>query len=224
MGQTKSAFDLRDIMDNKKVLLVNLSKGKVGELNSNLLGLIIVSKIQMAAMARADMPESERKDFYLYVDEFQNFATDSFAAILSEARKYRLNLIVAHQYISQLEEEIRNAVFGNVGSFLAYRVGVDDAEVIAKEFEPVFSEADVINIEKFSAYLRLMVNTQKSQPFTMKAYPPPPGENPEIANAIKQLSRLKFGNDKKMVESEIMERAQLGSSSADLAPVGESAK
>jgi len=210
MGQNHSAFDLRDIMDNEKVLLVNLSKGRTGEVNSELLGLIIVSKIQMAAMGRADMPEADRKDFYLYVDEFQNFATDSFASILAEARKYKLNLIVAHQYITQLEENIRDAVFGNVGSFVTFRVGVEDAEVIAKEFDPVFSETDVINIERYHAYLRLMTESQKSMPFTMGTYPPYEGGSSEIAEAIKQLSRLKFGRDKKIVNAEIMERAQLG--------------
>lgn len=210
MGQNHSAFDLRDIMDNQKVLLVNLSKGRTGEVNSELLGLIIVSKIQMAAMGRADIPESERKDFYLYVDEFQNFATDSFASILAEARKYRLNLVVAHQYITQLEENIRDAVFGNVGSFVTFRIGVEDAEVIAKEFNPVFSETDVINIERFHAYLRLMTDSQKSMPFTMGTYPPYEGGSQEIAEAIKQLSRLKYGRDKKVVNAEIMERAQLG--------------
>ena len=211
MGQSHSAFDLRDIMDNEKVLLVNLSKGKTGEVNSELLGLIIVSKIQMAAMGRADMPEEERKDFYLYVDEFQNFATDSFASILAEARKYRLNLIVAHQYISQLEEKIRDAVFGNVGTFITFRIGVEDAEIVAKELDPVFSETDVINIEKFHAYLRLMTNSRKSPPFTMGTYPPPSGGSQEIAEAVRQLSRLKNGRDKSVVEAEIMERAQLSS-------------
>ena len=218
MGQNKSAFDLRDIMDNGKVLLVNLSKGKTGEVNSELLGLIIVSKIQMAAMARADTPEEERRDFYLYVDEFQNFATDSFASILAEARKYKLNLIVAHQYVSQLEEEIRDAVFGNVGSFITFRIGVEDAEIVAKELDPVFSETDVINIEKFHAYLRLMTNSRKSTPFTMATYPPPEGGSQEIAEAVRQLSRLKYGRDQSVVESEIMDRAQLGSASADLQP------
>lgn len=210
MGQPHSAFDLRDIMDNEKVLLVNLSKGKTGEVNSELLGLIIVSKIQMAAMGRADMPEEDRKDFYLYVDEFQNFATDSFASILAEARKYRLNLVVAHQYITQLEENIRDAVFGNVGSFITFRIGVEDAEIIAKEFDPVFSETDVINVERFHAYLRLMTQSQKSKPFTMGTYPPYEGGSQEIAEAVKQLSRLKYGRDKKVVNAEIMDRAQLG--------------
>ncbi|MDD3887236.1 MAG: type IV secretion system DNA-binding domain-containing protein [Patescibacteria group bacterium] len=210
IGQSHSSFDLRKIMDEGKVLLVNLSKGKIGETNSSLLGLIIVSKIQMAAYSRADIPESERKDFYLYVDEFQNFATDSFASILSEARKYRLNLIVAHQYVKQLEEKIRDAVFGNVGTFTAFRVGVEDAEIVAKELEPVFTENDVINVEKFHAYLRLMIDSAKSKAFTMATYPPAEGANEKIANAVRELSRLQYGRSKSLVEGEIMERAQIG--------------
>ncbi|MEW6407976.1 MAG: type IV secretory system conjugative DNA transfer family protein [Patescibacteria group bacterium] len=211
IGQSHSAFDLRKIMDEGKILLVNLSKGKVGEVNSSLLGLIIVSKIQMAAYSRADIPESQRRDFYLYVDEFQNFATDSFASILAEARKYHLNLIVAHQYISQLEEKIRDAVFGNVGTFIAFRIGVEDAEIVAKVFDPVFSEMDVINIARFHAYLRLMIDAGMSKPFTMATYPPFSGGSEEIAEAVRQLSRLKYGRDKRIVETEIMERAALGS-------------
>ncbi|MFA6296203.1 MAG: type IV secretion system DNA-binding domain-containing protein [Patescibacteria group bacterium] len=210
IGQSHSSFDLRKIMDEGKVLLVNLSKGKMGEANSSLLGLIIVSKIQMAAYSRADIPEEERRDFYLYVDEFQNFATDSFGSILSEARKYRLSLIVAHQYIAQLEEKIRDAVFGNVGSFCSFRVGVADAEIVAKEFDPVFNENDVINIEKFHAYIRLMIESAKSKAFTMGTYPPSEGANQKIANAVRELSRLQYGRSRSMVESEIMERAQIG--------------
>ncbi len=212
IGQSHSSFDLRKIMDEGKVLLVNLSKGKIGETNSSLLGLIIVSKIQMAAYSRADIPESERKDFYLYVDEFQNFATDSFASILSEARKYKLNLIVAHQYIKQLEEKIRDAVFGNVGTFTSFRVGVEDAEIVAKELEPVFTENDVINIEKYHAYLRLMIDSAKSKAFTMATYPPAEGANMKIANAVRELSRLQYGRSKSIVAGEIMERAQIAES------------
>lgn len=210
IGQSHSAFDLRKIMDDGKIMLVNLSKGKVGEVNSSLLGLIIVSKIQMAAYSRADIPEEERRDFYLYVDEFQNFATDSFASILAEARKYKLNLIVAHQYVSQLEEKIRDAVLGNVGTFVSFRVGVEDSELVAKVFEPIFSPMDVINIARFHAYLRLMIDAGMSKPFTMATYPPPPGGLEEIANAVRQLSRLKFGRDKRVVEAEILERSALG--------------
>jgi hypothetical protein len=210
IGQSHSAFDLRKIMDEGKVLLVNLSKGKVGEVNSSLLGLIIVSKIQMAAYSRADMPESQRRDFYLYVDEFQNFATDSFASILAEARKYHLNLIVAHQYTTQLEEKIRDAVFGNVGTFVAFRIGVEDAEIVAKVFDPVFSEMDVINIARFHTYLRLMIDAGMSKPFAMGTYPPSSGGSEEIATAVRQLSRLKFGRDRRIVQAEIMERSALG--------------
>jgi hypothetical protein len=210
IGQTHSSFDLRKIMDEGKILLVNLSKGKVGEVNSSLLGLIVVSKIQMAAYSRADIPESQRKDFYLYVDEFQNFATDSFASILAEARKYRLNLIVAHQYITQLKENIRDAVFGNVGTFCSFRIGVEDAEIVAKQFDPVFTQTDLINIERFHVYLKLMVKAGVSKPFTMATYPPPPTANLELAEAIRQLSRLKYGRDRRIVESEVMRRAQLG--------------
>ncbi len=220
IGQTHNSFDLREIMDNEKILLVNLSKGKVGEVNSSLLGLIIVSKIQMAAYARADMPEAERKDFYLYVDEFQNFATDSFASILSEARKYKLNLIVAHQYIAQLEEKIRDAVLGNVGTFISFRIGVEDAEIVAKELEPTFNENDVINIERFHAYLRLMIDSAKSKPFTMATTPPPTDANEKIASAVRELSRLKYGRDKNVIEKEIMERAQLGSAEEKASDIG----
>jgi len=214
IGQTHSSFDLRKVMDEGKILLVNLSKGKVGEVNSSLLGLIIVSKIQMAAYSRADIPESERRDFYLYVDEFQNFATDSFASILAEARKYRLNLIIAHQYITQLKENIRDAVFGNVGTFISFRIGVEDAEIVAKQFDPVFTPSDLINIERFHVYLKLMVKAGVSKPFTMATYPPPPGGNPELAEAIRQLSRLKYGRDRRVIEAEILRRAQLGTPEA----------
>lgn len=216
IGQSHSAFDLRKVMDEGKILLVNLSKGKVGEINSSLLGLIIVSKIQMAAYSRADIPEEQRRDFYLYVDEFQNFATDSFASILAEARKYHLNLIVAHQYISQLDEKIRDAVFGNVGTFIAFRIGVEDAEIVAKVFDPVFSEMDVINIARFHAYLRLMIDSGVSKPFAMATLPPPSGGSEEIAQAVRQLSRLKYGRDRRLVEAEILERSALGSRGASV--------
>ncbi|HEB01442.1 MAG TPA: type IV secretory system conjugative DNA transfer family protein, partial [Candidatus Portnoybacteria bacterium] len=151
IGQARSGFDFREVMDNSKILLVNLSKGKLGELNSALLGLIIVSKLQMGAMARVDIPQEQRKDFYLYIDEFQNFTTESIATVLAEARKYRLCLIIAHQFIGQLEEKIRDSVFGNVGSMVSFRLGPDDAEFMAKQFEPVFNESDLINIDNFNA-------------------------------------------------------------------------
>lgn len=218
IGQPKSAFSVRDIMDNQKILLVNLSKGKTGEVNSDLLGLIIVSKIQMAAMARADIPEAQRKDFYLYIDEFQNYTTDSIATILSEARKYKLGLTVAHQYIAQLtggsggqDTAIRDAIFGNVGTMVVYRVGVDDSDTFAKEFHPVFDGNDVLNIEKYHAYSKLMIDGTASSPFNMEIPPPASmtGGNPALANAIKELSRLRYGRDRVEVEKEIMERSQI---------------
>ncbi|MFA6474827.1 MAG: type IV secretion system DNA-binding domain-containing protein [Patescibacteria group bacterium] len=212
VGQTKSGFNVRDIMDNQKILLVNLSKGAIGEVNSSLLGLIMVSKIQMAAMGRANMPKEQRKDFYCYIDEFQNYCTDSIAIILSEARKYRLDMILAHQYISQLvkdnDTQIRDAVFGNVGTKVAFRIGVEDAEMIAKEFAPVFDENDVINVEKYTANIKLLIDNTVCRPFNMKTIMPPPG-NIELANQLKQLSRLKFGRDRAIVEAEVIERGKL---------------
>ena len=218
LGQQKSGFDFRDVMDNKKILLVNLSKGKLGDLNAKLLGMIIVSKIQMAAMSRVDTPEKERKDFYLYVDEFQNFVTDSFASILSEARKYRLNLIVAHQYISQItkmdgggkgsheDTTIRDAVFGNVGSMMCFKIGAQDAEVMAKEFAPVFSEQDLINIANYQAYIKLNINNATSKGFSMQTIYDPTGADREAGEAFRQLSRLKFGRDRDFVSREIARR------------------
>jgi hypothetical protein len=220
IGQPVSAFDFRKVMDEGKILLINLSKGKTGEVNAKLLGLIIVSKLQMAAMSRADIPEDQRRDFYLYVDEFQNFVTDSFATILSEARKYRLNLVMAHQFLSQLRIEkegssaldsrMRDAVFGNTGTMISFRIGVEDAEILAKEFAPVFNEFDVINIDRFNAYVKLMVDGTASRPFNMQTYPKPPGANPELAEIIRDLSRLKHGKPRSEVEGQILERTKLG--------------
>ncbi|MFH1142504.1 MAG: type IV secretory system conjugative DNA transfer family protein [Candidatus Uhrbacteria bacterium] len=214
IGQSHSAFDFRDVMDNQKILIVNLSKGKTGEVNSSLLGLIIVSKLQMAAMGRADMPEEERKDFYLYIDEFQNYVTESIATILSEARKYRLDLIMAHQYLGQLiskggKTEVRDAVLGNVGTMLVCRIGVEDTEVLAKEYEPVFSGYDLVNADKHTWYVKMIVDNSTQKPFTLKGPWTDTGD-PKLADAVKQLSRLKFGRDKSIVEAEIMERTQLG--------------
>lgn len=214
IGQAHSAFDFREVMDERKILLINLSKGKTGEVNSKLLGLIIVSKLQMAALSRADIPESARRDFYLYIDEFQNFVTDSLATILSEARKYHLNLIMAHQYVSQLVHEnnskIRDAVFGNAGTMVSFRIGVEDAELVGKEFAPVFNEFDVINIDRFNAYLKLMINGTASRPFNMQTYPPQEGGSAEFAEALKRLAKLKYGRARSEVEAEILERARLG--------------
>ena len=213
IGQARSGFDLREIMDTKKILLVNLAKGKVGEVNANLLGLIIVSKLQMAAFTRAELPEEERHDFFLYIDEFQNFITPSIATILSEARKYRLNLQIAHQYMAQLVDKgdasIRDAVLGNVGTMAIFRIGVEDAEILAKEFAPTFGAYDLVNVEARTAFVKLLIDSTAAVPFTMQTYPPRQG-NRELAEAIKELSRLKYGRHKKLVEMEILERTQLG--------------
>ncbi len=206
VGQAKSSFDIREVMDNKKILLVNLAKGLTGEINSNLLGFILVSKMQMAALSRADMAENSRNDFYLYIDEFQNVTTESIATILSEARKYRLNLIIAHQFVAQLEEKIRDAVFGNVGSLIAFTIGAPDAETIGKQFEPDVSQNDLINIENRNAYVKLMIDGMASRPFTLQAPAPMGQPNMKIGEAIKQLSRLKFGKDKRIVEMQVGER------------------
>ena len=219
IGQGKSAFDMRAVMDGKKILLANLSKGKVGEVNANLLGLILVSKLQMAALSRANMPEEQRNDFYLYVDEFQNFITDSISTILAEARKYRLNLIMAHQYIGQLsgssgvegksqDTKIRDAVFGNVGTQICFRIGVEDAEFMQKQFAPVFGLYDLINIPRYQAYVRLLVDNTVTRPFHMNTFPPSAG-SVERAVALKELSRLRFGRDKELVSEEIMTRSRL---------------
>ncbi len=213
IGQSVSAFDFRKIMDEGKILIINLSKGKLGEENSNFLGLLLVPRILMAAMSRADIPIEQRRPFYLYVDEFQNFATPDFATILSEARKYRLDLIVANQFIGQMEEEVKNAIFGNVGTLMTFRVGVSDANYLQHEFSPVFNEADLLNIEKYNVYIKTIVNNEPVQPFSMDVTKDIAAEkklyNPKLAEAIKQLSRLKYGKDARLVESEIAERSQL---------------
>lgn len=205
ISQQKSAFNFREVMDNKKILLVNLSKGLIGELNANLLGMIIVSKLLVSAFSRVDTPQEQREDFYLYIDEFQNFTTDSIAVILSEARKYKLDLIIAHQFIKQLQENIKNAVFGNVGSMVAFRVGAEDAEFLKNHFEPVFTPQDLINIDNFNAYVKLLINNQTSRPFNIKTMPPKQGD-PKIAEKIKEMSRLKYGRDREEVEKEFRER------------------
>ncbi len=218
IGQTKSGFDFRKVMDEKKILLCNLSKGKLGDLNAQLLGMIMVSKLQMAAMSRVDIKEEEREDFYLYVDEFQNFVTESFASILSEARKFRLDLIMAHQYISQItkmsgggkgtheDNTIRDAVFGNVGSMMCFKIGAQDAEYMAKEFSPVFSEQDLINIANYQAYIKLNIDNSTSRGFSMSTVYDPSKGDEEAAEAFRQLSRLKFAREKDFVEREIYRR------------------
>ena len=209
IGQARSSFDLGRIMNEGKIFLANLSKGQTGEVNSSLLGLILVSKFQMAAMGRGNMPEERRRDFYLYADEFQNFTTDSIPTILSEARKYRLNLILAHQFIAQLEDKIRDAVFGNVGSILSFRVGVEDAEKLEKQFEPDFSRQDLINLPNFEAVLKLMINGEISSAFRMRTIAPREGDRTQIAR-IKELAKSKYARPRAEVEEEISQRAKLG--------------
>ncbi len=214
IGQQKSSFNLRDIMDSNKILLVSLPKGIVGELNAHLLGMIIVGKILMAALSRADLSQSERKDFFLYIDEFQNFTTDSIAQILSEARKYGLGLIIAHQYIGQLSKRgdttIKDAVFGNVGTMMTFKVGSEDAEYLKKEFAPVFNEYDLINVEKFTTYVKLLIDNTTSRPFSMKTPWPLFGEvNEEMPGRIKHMSRTKYGQDRAQVEADILERTKI---------------
>jgi hypothetical protein len=213
IGQSESSFDFRKVMDEGKILLVNLSKGKIGEENSNFLGLILVPRILISAMSRQEIPEEKRRDFFLYVDEFQNFATPDFAQILSEARKYRLNLIVANQFIGQMEEEVKNAVFGNVGTLIGFRVGVTDANYLQHEFTPTFNESDLINIDRYNAYIKTIVNNEPVKPFsidlTKDMTKVTASRNKKIAEAIIQLSRLKYGRSKELVEAEIAQRARL---------------
>jgi hypothetical protein len=202
VGQPKSTIDIRDIMDSGKILLLNLSKGRIGEDNSALLGAMMITKIQLAAMSRVDIPEKERKDFFLYVDEFQNFATESFAGILSEARKYRLSLIVAHQYIEQLDERVRAAVFGNVGTLCSFRVGAGDAEFLAKEFFPVFVETDLLNLTKYDMYLKLMIDGVASEPFSATGLPPAASPD-HLEEKVIRVSRERYAKPRAVVEDKI---------------------
>lgn len=208
VGQSKSTIDIFNIMNEGKIFLVNVSKGRVGEDNSALLGGMIITKIQLAAMERVRIPENERKDFYLYVDEFQNFATDSFANILSEARKYRLNLIIAHQYTAQLSNEngtaVRDAVFGNVGTMIIFRVGADDAEFMEKEFEPEFTAQDLVNLPNYHVYLKLMIDGVTSRPFSATTLPPlaiDPAAG--VKEKIIDSSRKLYARPREEVEAEI---------------------
>jgi hypothetical protein len=206
IGQTKSGFNLRDIMDNKKILLVNLSKGRMGELNSKLLGIIFVMKFQAAAMSRADIPEHEREDFSLYVDEFQNFATESFESILSEARKYRLNLILGNQFMTQLTDKVREAIIGNVGTVIGGRIGITDAEILVKKFAPTFDVEDLTKLPNYQSIVSVMVNNVPSAPFSMSFIPPMGQSNPELSDALKRLSAAKYGQPRAQVEAEIFQR------------------
>jgi hypothetical protein len=218
VGQTKSSFDIADCMNTNKIILMNLSKGLIGDINSTLLGMIVVNKIQVAAMRRQRMSKDDRKDFFLYIDEFQNFVTPSIESILSEARKYRLGLVLAHQYIDQLEKDskmggavsLKGAIFGNVGTMMMYKIGPQDAEVASKEMAPVFSEQDLVNMDAFKGAMKLCVNGQPSRPFSIevpkpwmdKTYP----KDEQAAEAYKQLSRLKYGRPRDFVNREILRR------------------
>lgn len=217
IGQTKSAFNLRQVMDEQRVLMVNLSKWRIGDLNAQLLGLIMVSKINMAAMSRADIPEDQRKDFYLYVDEFQNFATDTFGEILSEARKYRLALIMAHQFIAQIwgsgdkygkggKPSIKDAVFGNAGTIMSFKVGAEDAEYLEKEYAPLLSQQDIIGIANFTTYAKLNIDNATTRPFDLKTIWDNTYKNAEVSKIIKEYSRKMYGRKKEYVDMEIEAR------------------
>jgi len=217
ISQQKSTIDFSDIMNTRKILLVQLSKGKIGNINANLLGMLIIGKLLMAALGRADMAEDDRKDFYLYVDEFQNFLTDSMEIILSEARKYRLCLTIGHQYIGQLikggDTKFKDAIFGNVGTKVAFRIGVDDAEALTKEFAPVFNEYDFLNVPKYNCYIKILIDNANPPGFNMATIPfdripGVPAGNKEMSEAVRELSRLKYGKDPDIIEMEVKERQQ----------------
>ena len=204
VGQVKSTVDMRQIMDEGKILILNLSKGRIGEDSSQLLGAMMITKIQLAAMSRVDMPKEERKDFYLYIDEFQNFTTDSFANILSEARKYRLNLTIAHQYIEQLGDTVKGAVFGNVGTMALFRVGAADAEELEPEFAPTFTQEDIVNLPKYEIYIKLMIDGIASDPFSARGLPPL-SESEMTGNTEKvvAISRERYAKERSVVEDKI---------------------
>lgn len=203
IGQVKTSIDIRKAMDEGKILLVNLSKGKVGEDASSLLGALIVTKLQIAAMSRVDIPEPERRDFYLYVDEFQNFATKSFTNIFSEARKYRLNLTITHQYVTQMEESIRDAVFGNVGTLACFRVGAEDAEYLEKEFAPDFEALNIVNLDKYNIYIKLMIDGLANRTFSAQTLAPRPIPEYTHRDKIIAVSREHYGTPHKKVEDKI---------------------
>ncbi|MEK7091696.1 MAG: TraM recognition domain-containing protein, partial [Patescibacteria group bacterium] len=205
IGQTKSAFNFREVMDDGKILLVNLSKGKIGDLNSALLGMIVTGRILLAALSRENMAENDRRDFYLYIDEFQNYTTDSIATILSEARKYRLSLTVAHQFIAQLKDNIREAIFGNVGNLISFRVGTTDTEVLAKHFAPTFSEKDLTSLENLTAAAKILVKGEPIAPFSLRFHWPEGGSTTR-ADKLKELSRLSYGQDLTDIEQAILKR------------------
>lgn len=213
IGQTKSSFDVAEVMQQQKILLVNLSKGRLWDLNSQLLGMMLVSKIQMAAMRRDKIAKEDRKDFFLYIDEFQNYVTDSIESILSEARKYRLSLNIAHQYLGQLEKSdaltksslnLKQAIFGNVGSIMSYKIGPEDGEFMSKYYAPTFSDQDLVNMDKFKWVLKVSVDNQPTTPFSfIPTNPYLESGDPKVAKALVELSRLKYGRDEAFVSKEI---------------------
>ncbi len=205
IGQVKSTINMRDIMDKKRILILNLSKGRIGEDNSTLLGALLITKLQLAAMSRVNIPEESREDFFLYVDEFQNFATESFASILSEARKYRLCLILAHQYIAQMEETVRDAVFGNVGTLITFRTGAEDAEFLEKELAPEFFATDIVNLAKYNIYLKLMIDGLAGRPFSATTLFPFKPEELSNREKIIKASRERYGTQRQTVEEKISE-------------------
>ena len=205
IGQVKTSFDIREVMDSEKILILNLSKGKIGEDSSRLLGGLLITKLQLAAMSRVDIPEKERKDFFLYVDEFQNFATESFVSVLSEARKYRLSLILAHQYITQMEESVRDAVFGNVGTIISFRVGAEDAEYLEKEFIPEIIAEDLVNLPKYIIYLKLMIDGIAGRPFSAQTLIPFKPEGESQKEKIIEFSRKSYSVPREIVEKQIAE-------------------
>lgn len=209
IGQVKSKIDMREVMDGQKILIMNLSKGRIGEDNSRLLGALMITKLQLAAMSRVDTPEEQRKDFFLYIDEFQNFATESFVNILSEARKYRLALILGHQYIAQMDEKVRDAVFGNVGTLVVFRVGAEDAEFLEKEFAPEFTASDLVNLTKYHIYLKLMIDGVAGRPFSAITLPPFPPPEKSYKDTIISVSRERYGTKREKVEEKIARWAQV---------------
>jgi hypothetical protein len=205
IAQSRSTIDFNQIMNERKVLIVNLSKGLIGETSAYLMGMLLITKILLGAFARITIPEEERKDFYLYVDEFQNFAFKGVASILAEARKYRLSMVLAHQYIKQLPEEIASAVVGNVGTIISFRVGAQDAEFLERIFSPVFNKFDLVNIPNYNAYIKLLIHGYVSDAFNIKTFPPEPSSK-ELAEKVAELSMLKYGKEKEIIEKEIAEK------------------
>jgi hypothetical protein len=214
ISQEKSSFNFRDIMDNKKILLVNLAKGKLGDINANLIGLILVGKILMSALSRVDSIEKGFPPFYLYIDEFQNITTNSISTILSEARKYKLSLNIAHQFIAQIPQNIKDAVFGNVGSMVSFRISSEDASYLEKQYSPIFSAKDLMNVENRNALVKMLVNGRPAKPFNIATLPPPKGD-PSIVDSLKHLSYLKYGGDREEIEMEINNKYKKTAKSLD---------